>query len=49
LCGHIEFNEYKLAVGWQMALGQITGDGKEAVVWPDKLATAKAVYPKPPW
>jgi branched-chain amino acid transport system substrate-binding protein len=49
LAGHLEFNEYKLSVGWTMALGQITGEGKEEVIWPPELATATGTYPRPPW
>lgn len=49
LCGHLEFNEYKLSVGWTMAQGEITGEGKEEVTWPPELTTAKGTYPRPPW
>ena len=49
LNGRIEFDERKIIRGFVMATGMIDSEGKEQVIWPEELATAEAIYPRPPW
>lgn len=46
--GHIRFNSDGLNTEYMQHIGQIQGK-KVVIVWPDKLATGKMVYPGLPW